>query len=264
MPGSGENFGIGMLPTNHSQINTPILRDFSPRGLVSIILATYNESENIRDIISTIFDSLPDSVEIIVVDDDSPDLTWKIASDVGDPRVKVIRRVKTRGLASAINRGIIESRGDFIGWMDADMCHPPSLLPRMLASLNECDVVIGSRYTTGGKDDRSPSRVLTSRFINRLASLVLGHGILDYDSGFILMHRYVLDSVSLSPMGYGAYFIEFIYACCRKQLKVTEIPYTFTERTKGVSKSNTNVFQFGMAGLGYIIRILKTRFAHLD
>jgi dolichol-phosphate mannosyltransferase len=236
----------------------------SLRGMVSIILATYNECENISAIIPAIFSSLPDPLEIIVVDDNSPDLTWKIAADLGDPRVKVIRRVKTRGLASAINRGIIESQGDYIGWMDADMCHPPALLPIMRASLNECDVVIGSRYVKGGKDDRAPSRVLTSRLINQLASLVLGHGILDYDSGFILMHREVLDAVSLSPTGYGAYFIEFIYACCRKGLKVVEMPYIFPERTRGVSKSNTNLFQFGIAGLGYITRILKTRFSHLD
>jgi dolichol-phosphate mannosyltransferase len=252
-----------MLPGNHSHTGTPE-PGLLHRDLVSIILATYNESENITDIITAIIASLPDPVEIIVVDDNSPDLTWKIASDMGDPRVKVIRRVNTRGLASAINRGIIESQGDFIGWMDADMCHPPSLLPNMLASLKECDVVIGSRYVTGGKDDRDPSRVLTSRFINRMASSVLGHGIRDYDSGFILMHRYVLNSVSLTPSGYGAYFIEFIYACCRKGLKIVEIPFTFTERAKGVSKSNANLFQFGIAGLGYITRILKTRFARLD
>jgi dolichol-phosphate mannosyltransferase len=225
-----------MLPNQHSQFATPAPGS-PPRGLISIILATYNESENIRDIIAAIFACLPDPVEIIIVDDDSPDLTWKIATDLSDPRVKVIRRMKTRGLASAINRGIIESQGAFIGWMDADMCHPPALLPSMLASPKECDVVIGSRYVKGGKDDRAPSRIVSSRFINRMASLVLGHGIQDYDSGFILMHRYVLDSVSLSPSGYGAYFIEFIYASCRKGLKVVEIPYTFTERTKGVSKS---------------------------
>jgi len=269
VPGGGEYSGIRMLPNHHenhnqhSQLGTPEAGS-PPRGLVSIILATYNESENIRDIIDAIFTFLPDPLEIIVVDDNSPDLTWKIAVDLGDPRVKVIRRVKTRGLASAINRGIIESQGDFIGWMDADMCHPPALLPSMLASLKDCDVVIGSRYVKGGKDNRNPSRVVTSRFINRMASLVLGHGILDYDSGFILMHRYVLNSVSLTPSGYGAYFIEFIYACCRKGMKVVEIPYTFTERTKGISKSNTNLIKFGIAGLGYITRIIKTRFTRLD
>lgn len=252
-----------MLPKDPSQVGTPE-PGTSPRGLVSIILATYNESENIRDIIGAIFASLPNPVEIIVVDDNSPDQTWKIASDLDDRRVKVIRRVKTRGLASAINRGIIESQGKYIGWMDADRCHPPALLPTMLETLKGCDVVIGSRYVKGGKDDRDPSRVLSSRLINRMASLVLGHGVQDYDSGFILMHRNVLDVVSLIPSGYGAYFIEFIYACCRKGLKVVEIPYTFTERVKGVSKSNVNLIQFGRAGLGYVTRILKSRFTRLD
>jgi hypothetical protein len=78
------------------------------------------------------------------------------------------------------------------------------------------------------------------------------------------MRRHALNYVSLSPTGYGAYFIEFIYACCRKGLKVVEIPYTFTERKKGVSKSNVNLFQFGLAGLGYLTRIIKTRFSHID
>lgn len=236
----------------------------APPGLVSIILATYNESENILDMLRAILGAVPGPVEIIVVDDNSPDQTWKLAMDFGDPRLKVIRRVNTRGLASAINRGLIESRGDLVGWLDADMCHPPALLPRMLEKLEDCDVVIGSRYVDGGKDARGASRVLTSRLINRLASLVLGYGILDYDSGFILMHRRVLDSVSLSPTGYGAYFIEFLYACRRKGLKVVEIPYTFTERLRGISKSNVNLLQFGMAGFGYVLRILKTRFSNID
>src|SRR5512143_3001282 len=77
--------------------------------LVSIILATYNEAENIRDMAGAIFASLPGLLEVIVVDDNSPDLTWQIATDLQDPRLKVIRRVKARGLASAINRGLIES-----------------------------------------------------------------------------------------------------------------------------------------------------------
>ncbi len=235
-----------------------------PRGLVSIILATYNEGENIADMLHAIFDALPDPLEVIVVDDDSPDATWKLAEEFGDRRVKVIRRMNTRGLASAINRGIIESRGDYIGWMDSDMCHPPRLLPVMLEQLQQCDVVIGSRYAKGGKDDRGAGRVLTSRLVNRLASTVLGNGVTDYDSGFILMHRHVLDSVSFSPSGYGAYFIELMYACQRKGLKVVELPYTFTDRLKGTSKSNTHLVQFGIAGLGYILRILRTRFAHID
>jgi dolichol-phosphate mannosyltransferase len=263
MPGRRENSLISMLPKSPVTSINSDSRAFS-RGLVSIILATYNEAENIQDMVNAVRAALPDPLEIIIVDDNSPDQTWKIASGLADPHVKVIRRINTRGLASAINRGIIESRGDFIGWMDADLCHPPALLSIMLESLTQYDVVIGSRYVKGGKDDRSRARVLTSQLVNRLAGLVLGHGIMDYDSGFILMHRHVLDSVSLTPSGYGAYFIEFIYACRRKGLKVLEIPYTFTERTRGVSKSNVNLLQFGIAGLGYITRILKIRLSHID
>ena len=132
-----------------------------PHGLVSIVLPTYNERENIEAATTAIFKSLPGPVEVIVVDDNSPDLTWQVAGEIGDQRIKVIRRTNARGLASAINRGIIESRGELVGWMDADMCHPPSLLPVMLARLAESDVVIASRYVAGGKDARSPSRVMT-------------------------------------------------------------------------------------------------------
>ncbi len=234
------------------------------RGLVSVILATYNERENIADMVGAILKHVPDPVEVIVVDDDSPDLTWQIAQALGDPRVKVLRRTRARGLASAINRGIIESRGELVGWMDADLCHPPSLLPAMIEKLRECDVVIGSRYVAGGRDDRAASRVVTSRLVNGMAALILGRGIRDYDSGFILLHRRVFDSVSLMPTGYGSYFIEFIFACRRKGLKVAEMPYTFTERVKGTSKSAVNPLQFLAAGFSYGVRILAARFSRLD
>ena len=106
-----------------------------------------------------------------MVDDDSPDGTWKLAQDLDDPRVKVIRRVGTRGLASAFNRGILESRGGIVGWMDADMCMPPSVLPDMYRMLVDegFDIVIGSRYAPGGVDDRRPIRTLASRLINGFA-----------------------------------------------------------------------------------------------
>src|SRR5690349_9930784 len=186
---------------------------------ISIVLATYNERENIGDTIRGIVQSLPDS-EVIVVDDDSPDGTSRVAADVADPRVKVICRVGTRGLASAFNRGIIESRGEIVGWMDADMSMPPRLLPEMIDKLKEYDIVIGSRYVPGAKDDRAALRVSASWLINRLAGLVLGRDIKDYDSGFVVLRRSVFDKVSIIPTGYGAYFMEFLYACRKKGLTV--------------------------------------------
>jgi len=234
------------------------------RGLVSIVLATFNERENIRDTIENIFKHVPEPVEVIVVDDDSPDQTWHHAETLHDLRVTVIRRQGTRGLASAFVRGILESRGTIVGWMDADMCMPPDLLPVMIARLADHDVVIGSRYAPGGQDLRHPLRVTASRLINGLASLVLGHGIRDYDSGFVVVRRTVFDSVLPLPTGYGEYFIEFVYGCCRKGLRVCEVHYTFTDRTKGYSKSAPSLYRFAALGLQYVVRIFRARLRTLD
>lgn len=231
---------------------------------VSIILATYNERENIRDTIAAIFEHVKDAVEVIVVDDDSPDGTWHVAQSLGDPRVKVIRRVSTRGLASAFNRGVIESRGEIVGWMDADMCMPPSLLPAMIETLQRHDICIGSRYAPGGVDDRSPIRVRASRTINRFAEFVLGGGVKDYDSGFVVLRRSVFDKVSIIPTGYGAYFIEFLYTCRKKGLTVHEMPYVFRDRAKGVSKSMPSLWRFFVTGMGYLTRILAAKLRRID
>lgn len=235
----------------------------NPDPHVSIVLATYNERENILDTIGAIFQHVP-SVEVIVVDDDSPDETWKLAADLHDPRVKVIRRVATRGLASAFNRGIIESRGAVVGWMDADMCMPPAMLPDMIARLEKDDIAIGSRYAPGGVDDRTPLRVLSSRLINGLATTILGFGIRDYDSGFVVLRRSVFDKVSIIPTGYGAYFMEFLFTCRRKGLTVVEIPYVFRDRAKGISKSAPNLYKFFTTGMQYVMRIFVARFRRYD
>lgn len=230
----------------------------SPR-LVSIILPTYNENETIEDRIQSILDSVADPIEIIVVDDDSPDGTWKIVQELADPRIKVIRRRNTRGLASAINRGIIESRGDLVGWMDADMSMPAERLPMMIELIHQSPVVIGSRYVDGGIDDRPRFRVVTSRVINWLATAILGGGIRDYDSGFIIVRREVFDQATLLPIGYGAYFIDFLHTCRLKGIDIVEIPYTLTDRTLGSSKSMPNLLQFGITGLGYVMTIFLAR-----
>jgi dolichol-phosphate mannosyltransferase len=231
---------------------------------VSIVLATYNERENILDTIESIFHNVKDSVEVIVVDDDSSDMTWQLVEELNDPRVKLIRRVETRGLASAFNRGVIESRGEVVGWMDADMCMPPSLLPEMIRKLDEYDIVVGSRYAPGGIDDRAFLRVASSRLINGLASMVLGYGIKDYDSGFVVLKRSVFDKVSIIPTGYGAYFMEFLYTCRKKGLTVYEIPYVFRDRAKGISKSAPSILKFFRTGMQYVMRIFTARLRKID
>ncbi len=231
---------------------------------VSIILATYNERENILETIAAIFQHLGDDVEIIVVDDDSPDRTWKLVERLNDPRVVLIRRASTRGLASAFNRGIIESRGAVVGWMDSDMCMPPALLPTMIDELGRYDICVGSRYAPGGCDDRTWLRVFCSRLINGLAGTVLGGGIRDYDSGFVVLRRTVFDKVSIIPTGYGAYFMEFLYTCRKKGLTIHEAPYRFTDRLRGTSKSAPGNLRFLWTGVGYVIRILAARMRRID
>ncbi len=234
------------------------------KPLVSIILATYNERENIHNTVGAIFEHVRAPVEVIVVDDNSPDETWRLVEEMNDPRVVIIRRVDTKGLASAFNRGIIESRGGIVGWMDADMCMPPSMLPAMIEKLKEYDIVIGSRYAPGGLDDRQQLRVLSSKIINGLATFVLGYGIKDYDSGFVVLKRDVFNKVSLIPTGYGAYFMEFLYTARRKGLTVYEMPYHFTDRAVGVSKSAPNIWRFFWTGMGYVYRIFVARFRRID
>jgi glycosyltransferase involved in cell wall biosynthesis len=253
-----------LAPAPHRPQEMEGRKEATRTRLTSIILATYNERENIRDTIRGILVHVPGEVEVIVVDDDSPDETWKEAAGLNDGRVKIIRRVATRGLASAFNRGIIESRGDVVGWMDADTCMPPALLPVMIDQLETFDVAIGSRYAPGGRDERHWLRVMASRWINGFAALVLGYGIRDYDSGFVVLRRSVFDKVSIIPTGYGAYFMEFLYTCRRKGLSIVEVPYVFRDRTRGISKSAPSLFRFLWMGLGYILRIGVARLRRID
>ncbi|MDD1634665.1 MAG: glycosyltransferase [Methanomicrobiales archaeon] len=177
------------------------LPDRTVQGLISIILATYDERENIRKSIETIFSIIPAPVEVIVVDDDSPDGTWKVVEEMADPRVVLVRRTRTRGLASAIVRGIVESRGSIVCWWDADMPKCVERVPDMLSALETADVVVGSRYAEGGSDERDPVRVLTSKLLNGMATLVLGYGIRDYDSGVVVLRRRVFDYASTPAAG---------------------------------------------------------------
>jgi dolichol-phosphate mannosyltransferase len=232
--------------------------------VISIVLATYNEAATVQPLIVDLLKHCPagEDMEIIVVDDNSPDGTAALARGLQDERVIVIQRTAIRGLAAAFNRGVIESRGDYVGWMDADMCMPAAMIPKMYAKIRNdgWDIVIGSRYAAGGKDERTTTRVVSSRIINGLATLVLGYGIKDYNSGFVLMKRSALDAATVIPTGYGEYFIEFIYNACRAGLRVTEVGYRFVDRADGQSKSAPNVATFVKHGVDYTCRIFRARF----
>ncbi len=231
--------------------------------MISIVLATYNEKDNIANTINELFKHIKDPLEVVVVDDNSPDGTAEVVKLLNNPNVKLIKRINTKGLATAFNRGIMESRGDVIGWMDADTCMPPSLIPKMVSYLGEYDIVVGSRYVEGGRDLRPKIRVITSKMINGFAGLMLGFDIKDYDSGFVVLKRGVFDRVTLWPRGYGSYFIEFLYDAKRKGFKIKEVPYDFRDRTKGLSKSMPNYFHLFRLGMEYGMRIIKARFKRM-
>lgn len=232
--------------------------DLAP--LVSIIIATYEEHDSIQETIPAVFEEIRAPVEIIVVDDDSPDGTADYVRSLGDPRVKLIHRKRSKGLAAAIMRGIMESRGDIIGWIDADMAKEVTYLRRMIELTAEYDVVVASRLVEGGKDARGATRSLASVLINILARLILGPEIRDYSSCVAMVRREVFDDVIPIAYGFGDFFIEFIHGCSKRGFKVHEIPFTMGQREVGISKSFPSVLGFLWLGFKYCVRIVSTRF----
>lgn len=227
------------------------------KNSVSVILPTYNEGMNIGEMINGINKNIKNLKEILIIDDDSPDNTAKIAS--GMKKTRVIVRKNERGVGSAIYRGIKLAKGDIIAWMDCDLSMPPEVLARMIGILDKYDVVVGSRYVDGGKDKRDFLRIITSRAVNLMANILLNFKVKDYGSGFIATKRKVLDKVVFNPRGHGEYCIEFLYKCTKKALKIKEVGYVFEDRQKGASKSNESFFKFLKFGLQYTLRIIKLR-----
>lgn len=228
--------------------------------MISIILPTYNEAGNIALLINKIILALKGyRLEIIVVDDDSPDKTWQIASRLAkkNPQIRLFRRFHTRGLTSAFNLGIAESRGSIVGWLDADLSHPPELLGKMILSLSQFDVVTLSRYLPGSGDKRQNNlAVYLSYIVNFFARVCLGKSLTDYTSGCILAKKKLFDNFSLTG-DYGEYFIDMIVRFRRLGYKIKEIPYNCLPRLKGESKTASNLLGFLKRGLKYIFTIIK-------
>jgi len=227
--------------------------------LVSVIIATLNEAGNIEATIKAIFKHVRAPVEVVVVDDNSPDGTAEIVEAMTDSRVSVIKRQRGRGLASAVARGIMKSRGDIVCWIDADMSIETKYLPVMIEESNDHDVVIASRFVEGGGDERHWVRVYASHLLNGVANLVLGYGIKDYDSCVVAVRRSVFDDVTPIAYGYGDFFIEFAYDCCRNGFDVVEVPYVLRARDGDQSKSFPSLGGFLWLGFKYCARILSTK-----
>ncbi|MBF0166151.1 MAG: glycosyltransferase [Alphaproteobacteria bacterium] len=225
---------------------------------VSIIVPTFNEAESIVALIQELFNYLPDG-EVVVVDDASTDGTADRVAAMKDDRIRLVRRTRDRGLASAIMRGIIEAKAPFIGWIDADAWMLPPLLPKMIEALQQYDMVLASRFVPGGGDRRHWTRVMASRAMNAFAQMVLRGAVKDFSSNFVVIRREVLDAVLPIPTGYGEFFIELVHRSQLKGLRIFEIPYVLAERNEGISKSAPNLTNFLFHGMRYALRIVMAR-----
>ncbi len=233
---------------------------------ISIVLPTYNERDNIDPLIERTLAALSAySLEIVVVDDDSPDGTWQLVSEKAksDPRVRLIRRVGKRGLTSAIQRGVTEARGDWIGWMDCDLSMPPEDWPKLAALLaNGADVAVGSRYVPGGADAaHSLTGRAFSKVINVAAGLALDWSIKDYTSGFILARKEVFSKISLRG-DYGEYCIDLLYRAKKAGFSVQEAPYVCVPRQAGESKTALNAWGYLTRGVNYVKTVVRLRFGN--
>ena len=236
----------------------------SPR--VSIVLPTFNEANNIEPLIERTLLALggyPGGVEVVVVDDNSPDGTWRLVATRAnsDRRVRLIHRTTEKGLTSAIQRGIREARGRWVGWMDCDLSMPPEMWPRLADALaGGADVAVGSRYVPGGGDvAHSLAGRVFSRIINLWAGLVLDGSIKDYTSGFILARREVFDKIELRG-DYGEYCIDMLYRARRTGYTIRELPYLCVPRESGESKTAANSWGYITRGVNYVKTVFRLRF----
>jgi len=219
------------------------------KAQVSIIIPTYNESENIIQVLKSIGEHLPEdiAVEALVVDDNSPDGTGKIVEDyITDAHneigytIEVIHRKTKGGLSSAILDGIQLSTGEIVVIMDSDFSHPPKIIPQLVEEIktSKCDIVIASRFIPGGAiDGWSTKRKLISKTAKGIAKAGLGVNESDPMSGFFAFKRKILDGIKFDAIGYKM-LLEILVKT--KGAKVKEIPYTFTDRTRGSSKLDSS------------------------
>jgi len=233
--------------------------------LTSVILPTYNEAENIIDLIKEIKKNIKYKKEIIVVDDNSPDGTSKLVKDFitknKKSNVRLETRFKKRGLTNSIRRGIELAKGDVVVWMDCDFSMPPNVIPKLLNKIEKgYDIAVGSRFIKGGgfkisnsKGQRdSPIAIILSRLMNFSIQILLGNSFKDYTSGFIAIKKEVFNKFDLRG-DYGEYFIDLIFKAKAYKFKIIEIGYLCIPRERGESKTGQNLPQFLKRGTKYIL-----------
>ncbi|MFN3200641.1 MAG: polyprenol monophosphomannose synthase [Bradymonadia bacterium] len=216
-----------------------------------IIVPTFNERENLPPLLAQIFDVVP-TVHVLVVDDNSPDGTGAVADEIADAdeRVHVLHRTNKEGLGRAYIAGFkwaLERDYVLIFEMDADFSHEPTRLPEFIKAARDADLILGSRWVSGGGTENWPlRRQIMSRGGSLYAGTVLGLGarVRDLTGGFKCFHRRVLEAIELDDIqavGYG-FQVELTWRAIRKGFKVVEIPIHFADRRAGDSKMTTRIF----------------------
>ena len=220
---------------------------------VAVVVPTFNERENVSELIARVDRALRGiSWEMIFVDDDSPDGTSAEIKAIGarDSRVRCIKRIGRRGLSSACIEGMLASAAPVFVVMDADLQHDESKIPAMLTALRAegAELVIASRYTSGGAiGEWDKTRALMSRIATRLSRVVCRQPISDPMSGFFMITAEALDGCVRRLSGKGFKILLDIVASSPAVLRVAEVPYTFRERLHGESKLDSLVmWDFGM------------------
>lgn len=213
-----------------------------------VVVPTYNESENLPLLVPQVL-AQDERLEMLVVDDDSPDGTGKLAEELAqtEPRLHVLHRAHKEGLGPAYRAGIaraLELGADAVVQMDADFSHPPAVLATMLREIEDWDVVSGSRYLDGITVVNWPiERILLSYFGNAYVKRVTGLPITDTTGGFRCVRRAVLERIGLERVranGY-AFQIELNYRFVKRGARVKEIPFFFLDRTRGASKLTVRI-----------------------
>ena len=226
----------------------------------SIILCTYNESKYIEKIIFELEKNIS-NLELVIVDDNSTDGTIEIIKKINqNNKYKVVFRKRSRSLASAFVRGIIETSGDYIGWVDTNMSELAPKFNLMIKELESGnDLIILSRYIEGGGDKRVLTRSLGSKYFNMFSRILLRIPIKDLTNSVFLMKRKVMDEVTFLGYGHGEFFLEFLYNAYKKNFKIKEIPH-IQEKDDNIkdSKSAPNFFKFLFHGSMYALRIFSS------
>ncbi|MCW5313382.1 glycosyltransferase [Nostoc sp. KVJ3] len=231
-------------PLKISELPPNYLGTSSESTYLSLVIPTYKERDNIKNVVSILSrlldESIPGRYELIVVDDDSPDRTWEIAQSLTTeyPQLRVMRRQQERGLSSAVIRGWQAATGDVLGVIDGDLQHPPEVLMQLSRSVEQgADLAVASRHVDGGGVS---SWSVVRRFLSRgaqLLGLVILPGVLsrvsDPMSGYFMVRRSAIANATLNPVGYKI-LLEVIG---RGNIdRVAEVGYVFCERKEGESK----------------------------